>query len=69
MKIDQEVLEDYGLLLLKLKMFPYFDIAHYILMCLVVRDDIHLHQSGKSTKRKSSIESYSKLNNLINISI
>lgn len=44
MKIDQDALEDYGLLLLKLKMFPYFDIAHYVLMCLAVRDDIHLHQ-------------------------
>lgn len=47
MKIDQDALEDYGLLLLKLKMFPYFDIAHYVLMCLAVRDDIHLHQPSK----------------------
>ena len=47
MKINQEALEEYGLLLLKLKMFPYFDIAHYILMCLAVRDDIHLHQTSK----------------------
>lgn len=46
MKIDQETIEDYGLLLLKLKMFPYFDIANYILMCLAVREDIHLHQSS-----------------------
>lgn len=44
MKIDQEAVEDYGLLLLKLKMFPYFEIAHYILMCLAVREDITLHQ-------------------------
>ncbi len=47
MKIDQEALEEYGVLLLKLKMFPYFDIAHYILMCLAVREDIHLHQTCK----------------------
>lgn len=46
MKVDQEAIEDYGLLLLKLKMFPYFDIANYILMCLAVREDIHLHQSS-----------------------
>jgi hypothetical protein len=26
---------------MKIKMYPYFDIAHYILMCLVVRDDIN----------------------------
>lgn len=46
MKVDQELLEDYGLLLLKLKMFPYFDIANYILYCLAVREDIQLHQSA-----------------------
>ena len=46
MKLDQETLETYGMFLLKLKMFPYFDIAHYVLMCLHVREDIHLHQSG-----------------------
>ena len=45
MKIDSEALEDYGLLLLKLKIFPYFDIANYILMCLAVREDINLHQT------------------------
>lgn len=46
MKIDSEALEDYGLLLLKLKIFPYFDIANYILMCLAVREDINLHQTS-----------------------
>ena len=46
MKIDKATLEEYGLLLLKLKMFPYFDIAHYILMCYHVREDIHQHQPG-----------------------
>ncbi len=49
MKIDQDALEDYGLLLLKIKMFPYFDIAHYVLMCLAVRDDIHLHQPSNNS--------------------
>lgn len=44
MKIDQALLEEYGLILLKLRMFPYFDIAHYILMCYHVREDIHTHQ-------------------------
>ncbi len=47
MKLDKVTLEEYGLLLLKLKMFPYFDIAHYILMCLHVREDIHVYQSCK----------------------
>jgi hypothetical protein len=46
MKIDKALLEEYGLILMKLKMFPYFDIAHYILMCYHVREDIHQHQTG-----------------------
>ena len=45
MKIDHEKLQEYGKFLLALKMHPYFDIAHYILMCLVVREDIHLFQT------------------------
>lgn len=44
--MDWSVLEDAGLLLMKIKMYPYFDIAHYVLMCLVVRDDIHSTQIG-----------------------
>ena len=47
MKIDKALLEEYGLILLKLKMFPYFDIAHYVLMCYHVREDIHQHQPCK----------------------
>jgi trimeric intracellular cation channel len=39
--MDWTILEDAGVLLMKIKMYPYFDIAHYILMCLVVRDDIN----------------------------
>lgn len=45
MKVDPEVLEEYGLLLLKIKLFPYFDMAHYFLMCLAVREDIHQYQT------------------------
>ncbi|CAF0808785.1 unnamed protein product [Brachionus calyciflorus] len=45
MKFDQATLEEYGSFLLKLKMYPYFDIAHYILMCLAVREDIQTYQS------------------------
>lgn len=46
MKVDAAVLEEYGLLLLKLKLFPYFDMAHYLLMCLAVREDIHQYQTS-----------------------
>ena len=47
MKFDLQTLEEYGNVLLKLKMYPYFDIAHYLLMCLVVREDIQTYQSCK----------------------
>lgn len=47
MKLDHEKLQEYGKFLLTIKLFPYFDIAHYILMCLVVREDIHLYQTCK----------------------
>lgn len=46
MKLDHEKLQEYGKFLLTIKLFPYFDIAHYILMCLVVREDIHLYQTS-----------------------
>lgn len=31
----------------KLKMYPYFDISNYILMCMMVRDDNHPSNTGK----------------------
>ena len=39
--MDWTILEDAGVLLMKIKMYPYFDFAHYILMCLTVREDIN----------------------------
>jgi len=29
----------------RLKMYPYFDIAHYILNCMAVRDDTYHQQA------------------------
>jgi len=29
----------------RLKMYPYFDIAHYILNCMVVREDTYPQQA------------------------
>ncbi|CAI4232659.1 unnamed protein product [Auanema sp. JU1783] len=40
MQLDQEILLEAGAQLHRLKMFPYFDIAHYILMIIEVRDDL-----------------------------
>ncbi|CAJ0948775.1 unnamed protein product, partial [Mesorhabditis belari] len=39
-QFDQEILLEAGAQLHRLKMFPYFDIAHYILMIIEVRDDL-----------------------------
>ncbi|RCN51897.1 hypothetical protein ANCCAN_01985 [Ancylostoma caninum] len=40
LQMDQEILLDAGAQLHRLKMFPYFDIAHYVLMICEVRDDL-----------------------------
>ncbi|KJH40851.1 hypothetical protein DICVIV_13184 [Dictyocaulus viviparus] len=40
LQLDQDILMDAGTYLHRLKMFPYFDIAHYILIICEVRDDL-----------------------------
>ena len=37
----------------KLKMYPYFDIAHYMLMCMSVRDDLPATSSGGILPRQN----------------
>lgn len=45
--MDQQKLLEIADNVSKLKMYPYFDIAHYAVMCLAVRDDAHVpEQSG-----------------------
>uniref|UniRef100_A0A915C9Q4 Uncharacterized protein n=1 Tax=Parascaris univalens TaxID=6257 RepID=A0A915C9Q4_PARUN len=39
-RLDQEILLNAANRVQRLKMFPYFDIAHYILMTIAVRDDL-----------------------------
>ena len=56
MKVDKALLEEYGIFLLKLKMFPYFDIAHYVLACLHIREDIQHYQSCKQNVSQFYIE-------------
>jgi hypothetical protein len=41
-----EAANQMGNLLLKLDMFPYFDVAHYCLACLMIRDDDRLLEGG-----------------------
>ncbi|KAH3848887.1 trimeric intracellular cation channel type 1B.1-like [Dreissena polymorpha] len=38
--MDPQTFMDIATKVTKLKMYPYFDIAHYMLMCMTVRDDI-----------------------------
>lgn len=38
--MDPQTFLDIATTVTKLKMYPYFDIAHFILMCMAVRDDI-----------------------------
>jgi len=37
--MDQNKLLEIASYVTNLKMFPYFDAAHYVVMCLMVRDD------------------------------
>lgn len=38
--MDPQTFLDVATVVTKLKMYPYFDVAHYVLCCLAVRDDI-----------------------------
>ncbi|XP_060563963.1 trimeric intracellular cation channel type 1B.1-like [Ruditapes philippinarum] len=42
--MDPQTFMDIATKVTKLKMYPYFDIAHYTLMCMSVRDDLPLNQ-------------------------
>ncbi|XP_005102512.1 trimeric intracellular cation channel type 1B.1 [Aplysia californica] len=46
--MDPQTYMDVATVVTKLKMYPYFDIAHYTLMCIAVREDV-LPQQGSST--------------------
>ena len=48
-KMDPKTFMDVATVITKLKMYPYFDVAHMILCCLAVRDDI-VPQGEKPTK-------------------
>ena len=44
--MDQQTFMDIATVVSKLRMYPYFDIAGYILMCLIVREDNHPQATG-----------------------
>jgi len=39
-EIDQELFMDLASKVSRLRMYPYFDIAHYAMMVIAVRDDL-----------------------------
>ena len=39
-ELNPEIFLDVASRVQRLKMYPYFDIAHYTLMCMAVRDDL-----------------------------
>ena len=44
-RMEYEMLLDVAASLKRLKMYPYFDVAHYILACMAVRDDSFSQQA------------------------
>jgi hypothetical protein len=44
--MNKEVLIDIGSQLIHLRMYPLFDMCHYLLIALQVRDDIQQYQTG-----------------------
>ncbi|OWF54395.1 trimeric intracellular cation channel type B-like [Mizuhopecten yessoensis] len=50
--MDPQTFLDIATKVTKLKMYPFFDIAHYTLMCMAVREDIPQTSSGSPFSRK-----------------
>ena len=51
--MDPQTFMDIATKVTKLKMYPYFDIAHYMLMCMSVRDDLPATSSGGILPRQN----------------
>ena len=50
--MDPQTFMDIATKVTKLKMYPYFDIAHYMLMCMYVRDDLPTASSSSGGKKQ-----------------
>ncbi len=51
--MNKEVLIDVGSQLAHLRMYPLFDMCHYLLTALQVRDEIQQYQTGKKIFQKT----------------
>jgi len=47
--MDPQTFMEIANVVTKLKMYPYFDVANYILMSIMVREDNHPQTAGKLT--------------------
>ncbi|KAK3091179.1 hypothetical protein FSP39_017739 [Pinctada imbricata] len=57
--MDPQTFLDIATKVTKLKMYPYFDVAHYLLMCVAVRDDIPPASAGSPAfTRKHPLSCY-----------
>lgn len=52
--MDPEAFLDLANQVTKLKMYPYFDLAHAIVCCLLIKEDMG---SGKKIMQNSSVQS------------
>ena len=53
--MDPQTFMDIATKVTKLKMYPYFDIAHYMLMCMYVRDDLPTASSSSGGKKNKNL--------------
>ena len=56
--MDTQILADYAKILLRTKMYPYFDIANYILMCWTIREDNPNQNTGKQILKDLKFKLY-----------
>jgi hypothetical protein len=59
--MNKEVLIDVGSQLAHLRMYPVFDVCHYLLTSLQVRDDIQQHQTGNNLSLVIILMVYQKI--------
>jgi len=52
--MDPQTYMDVATVVTKLKMYPYFDVAHYTLMCVAVKEDQPSQQGGSSPQQPFS---------------
>jgi hypothetical protein len=60
--MNKEILIDVGAQLGRLRMYPLFDICHYLLIALQVREDIQQYQTGRRIVSQWFLSFFLRLN-------